>query len=356
MKKQFETRYGYFANEGREFVITRPDTPKPWVNIICPGDYGLAVSQGGSGYSWQTHASVNRINRWEQDLIKDEWGKYLYCRDNETGAFWSLGWQPVKAKPDFYECRHGMGYTSIESEYNGIRSTYTMFVPPREPLEIWRVKLVNTSEKPRELDLFTYMEWCLGVSPDSHREFHKLFIETEYSDAAQGMLATKRLWCIGNEKGQAWNRNWEFCAFHTVDRKPDAWESNKETFLGQYGTMDRPAALTAPADHPSSKQTGKWQDGIGSLQTTVKLKPGQETEVVFLLGMAKTKNEAVKLYKDEYLVLEALGQKILDFRASDDEIETIKEELFYAQNQLEKRVNASCYKKSKHDNHATDGW
>src|SRR5262245_28703966 len=97
-KRLFETPYGHFSADGREYVITRPDTPRPWANVICPKDYGTVITQGGSGYSWKTHATFNRITRWEQDLVRDAWGKYLYCRDRGSDAVWSLAWQPVKAK------------------------------------------------------------------------------------------------------------------------------------------------------------------------------------------------------------------------------------------------------------------
>src|SRR5438093_3545302 len=92
MKRLFPTKYGYFTEDGREYVITRPDTPTPWTNVICPGEYGTLVTQAGTGYSWMTHATLNRLTRWEQDLIRDEWGKYLYCRDRRSGKFWSLAW------------------------------------------------------------------------------------------------------------------------------------------------------------------------------------------------------------------------------------------------------------------------
>ena len=118
----FPTAYGHFSADGTEYVITRPDTPKPWVNVICPGDYGTVITQGGSGYSWKTHATLNRVNRWEQDLVRDDWGKYLYCRDRADKAFWSLAWQPVKRTPAAYECRHGVGYSVITSRNRGIES------------------------------------------------------------------------------------------------------------------------------------------------------------------------------------------------------------------------------------------
>ena len=89
--KRYKTKYGSFSSDGREYVITTPQTPRPWTNILTNGDYGAIVSQTGSGYSWRSNAQLNRISRWEQDLIKDEWGKYIYLRDNDTEAIWSAG-------------------------------------------------------------------------------------------------------------------------------------------------------------------------------------------------------------------------------------------------------------------------
>jgi cellobiose phosphorylase len=184
------------------------------VNIISNGDYGIAVSQTGSGYSWRTHAQLNRITRWEQDLIKDEWGKYIYIRDADTGKFWSAGWKPVCAEPTRYTCRHGMGYTVIESLTNSIESELTVFVPNDEPVEIWKLRLKNNSRKARKLELYTYMEWCLGAAPDWHREFHKSFIETDYDKDAGAFFASKRLWEVPTDKGH-WNTNWDYVAFHS---------------------------------------------------------------------------------------------------------------------------------------------
>ena len=100
-KRLFQTRYGYFTDDGREYVITRPDTPKPWVNVICPERYGTVVSQAGAGYSWSTHATLNRITRWEQDLVRDEWGKHIYCRDRATrwAVRLSIRKRSVRARP-----------------------------------------------------------------------------------------------------------------------------------------------------------------------------------------------------------------------------------------------------------------
>ncbi len=303
MRKRFRTKYGYFTGDGREYVITRPDTPRPWANVICPTEYGTVVTQAGSGYSWMTHATFNRLTRWEQDLVRDEWGKFLYCRDRATGRLWSLAWQPVRARPSRYECRHGVGYTTITSVNQDVESALTIFVPPGEPLEIWRVRLRNLTRRTRRLDLTSYFEWNLGPASDTHREFHRLFIETEYVRAAGALLATKRLNTIAEHgRGQAWNCEWPHVAFHAASVRPVSCESDKESFLGRHGSPASPEALKRPK---LSGLTGMWQDAIGALQLAVTLGPGETREIVFTLGMADTRAAALRLAR-KYRATEAV--------------------------------------------------
>jgi cellobiose phosphorylase len=295
MNSSFRTAYGHFSPDGREYVITRPDTPRPWVNVICPASYGTVISQAGSGYSWLDHASFNRVTRWEQDLVRDAWGKYLFARDRDSGKAWSLTWQPMQVERARYECRHGVGYSTFRAVCDGIETTYTIFVPPGAPLEIWRIEIANRTNRPRHLDLFSYLEWNLGPAPDSHREFHRLFIETEFVPAAHALLATKRLNTIAEHGvGQPWNVEWPHVAFHAASVRPAAFESDKEKFLGRYGSLSKPQAVTAGR---LSRTTGKWQDGIGSLQVAVTLPAGASRGVVFTLGVAATRAEAVRLSK-----------------------------------------------------------
>ncbi len=293
--KLFKTEYGFFDADTSEYVITRPDTPKPWVNVICPGDYGLTISQTGGGYSWRTHAGLNRITRWDQDLISDSCGKYLYLRDDKSGAYWSAGWKPVCREPDFYECRHGFGYTTITSENEGIRSEWTLFVPHDAPVEIWTLKVTNRTRRARSLSAWTYMEWCLGEAPDSHREFHKTFIETERSKDKKTLLATKRLWTLSNAKGQHWNRSWDYVAWHGAGTGIKAMSGSKEAFIGQYGTVANPRALEK--GNYLGDTTGKWDDGAGSIACRVSLKPGQSKTLVWTVGCADNRREALALSK-----------------------------------------------------------
>jgi len=293
--KQFKNKYGYFSEDGKEYIITNPQTPRPWVNVISNGDYGFIISQTGSGYSWRTHAQLNRINRWEQDLIKDEWGKYIYIKDVNTGKIWSAGWKPVCHSPSRYTCRHGIGYSIIESLHNGVESELLTFVPENEPVEVWKLRLRNNGRKPKKLELYTYMEWCLGAAPDWHREFHKSFIDTEYDVDRRAILARKRLWEVPSDNGH-WNKEWEYIAFHSSSIKPSSYDSDKESFIGRYGNVMNPKAVR---EGKLSKRTGNWLDPVASLKIPVSLKPGQEKTIVFTVGAANS-NENIESIIDKY--------------------------------------------------------
>lgn len=288
--KKYTTRYGYFSKDGKEYIITTPRTPRPWINVISNGDYGITFSQTGSGYSWRTHAQLNRITRWEQDLIKDEWGKYIYLRD-EKGNVWSAGWKPVCTEPDFYECRHGIGYSVITSKNFGIETELLVFLPNEDPVEIWKLTIRNRSRKPRTINLYTFFEWALGRSPDWHREFHKSFIKTEYNKKTHSIIATKRLWEVPTDRGH-WNTNWPFTAFHSSNVTPSSFDTDKETFLGMYGNQSLPAGILKGK---LNKSEGDWFDSVASLHSSITLKPNEEQKIIYSLGCADTREQANEL-------------------------------------------------------------
>jgi len=288
--KLLKTSYGHFSKDGREFIVATPRTPRPWINVISNGDYGMTVSQTGSGYSWRTHAQLNRLTRWDQDLIKDEWGKYIYIRD-ERDNVWSAGWKPVCAEPDSYRCRHGIGYSIIESSNHGIETELLVFLPNDEPMEIWKLTLRNTTKRSRVLDLFTFFEWALGQSPDWHREFHKSFMKTDFDTKKNTILAVKRLWEVPTSRGH-WNTDWPYVAFHSVDVKPVSFETDKESFLGMYGNQAHPSALR---EKRLKQRKGNSIDPIGSLQNRITLKPNEEKTLCYTLGCADSKEQASTL-------------------------------------------------------------
>jgi len=278
--KKFVTKYGYFTDDGREYVITNYRTPRPWINVISNGDYGLVVSQVNGGFSWITHSNLNRLTRWQQDLIQDNWGKYFYLRDDENGEYWSPTVKPVMREPDSYQCRHGIGYTTFQSLNCGIEASLRLFVPFGDNLEIWTLQLKNSGERPRQIGIYTYFEWCLGAAPDNHREFHKTFFETEFDQYRQVLLARKRLWEVPSAKGD-WNASWDRIAYLACSEPVDEFESDKESFIGNLGDLSRPQALQTGR---LTNTKGKWNDAIGSLKKTIHLNPGEEKVIHFYLG------------------------------------------------------------------------
>ncbi|HTY60095.1 MAG TPA: glycosyl transferase family 36, partial [Bacteroidota bacterium] len=304
--RKFNTKYGSFSDDGTEYIITTPGTPRPWINVISNGDYGCTVSQAGGGYSWRTHAQLNRLTRWEQDLVRDGWGKFIYLRD-EKGNLWSAGWKPVCAAPDAYRCRHGIGYTVIESRNFGVETDLVVTVPNDEPMEVWKLTLRNVSRRPRTLNLYSYLEWCLGQAPDWHREFHKSFIETAYDAKAHAVYASKRLWEVPTDRGH-WNTEWPYVAFHSSSLKPSSFDTDRESFLGMYGDVARPAGVGMKK---LKGRSGNWLDPCASLHHVVALKPGESKEIVYTLGCAASQGEAAEL-ASAYAVRGAADRALTD--------------------------------------------
>ncbi len=288
MEMQFKSKYGYFTRDGREYVITTPHTPRPWGNIISNGDYSMMVSQTGSGYSWRGNAGQNRITRAFQDLIRDNWGKYLYLRDRQRQTFWSATYKPVMRLGDRYEVAHGPGYSRFTQEVEQIESELTVFVAPDAPLEIFQLRLVNHSAEQRLLDVTSYAEWLLGFAPDEHREFHKLFIETWADETLGAVLARKCLWGFADELGRHNNVDWPYTAFMAVSEPLQSFDCDKESFLGMYRNDDQPQAMF---EAQLAGRCGRFGDAIAALRVEVDLQPGQERTIVFTLGAAEDGKE-----------------------------------------------------------------
>jgi cellobiose phosphorylase len=308
-------KYGYFSDDGKEFIITTPKTPRPWVNVISNGDYGLVISQTGSGYSWKTHAQLNRITRWEQDLIRDNWGKYIYLRDNVTGKFWSASFKPVCKTPEHYICKHGFGYTTIESLNEDILSKLTVFVPFDESVEIWKLNLINTSKTKKYIGVFTYLEWCLGVAPDWHREFHKSFIRTNFNEDLNAIFAEKRLWDIPSDRGH-WNTSWKYVAFHSVNLPVASFDCDKESFIGMYNDIENPIAITTGK---CGNKFGNSYDAIASLNVNVEIDPDDEEVLIFTLGATDDVEKAKEIIK-KYKLLGEVDKSLEEVKTKWDEI------------------------------------
>ncbi|MBN1954581.1 MAG: glycosyl transferase family 36 [Anaerolineae bacterium] len=288
MDPDFRCAYGCFSEDGREYIISTPLTPRPWGNVISNGDYAMMVSQTGSGYSWRGNAGQNRITRSFQDLVKDNWGKYLYIRDLQTMAYWSAAYKPVMHPYDRYRVVHGLGYTRFEQEIDGIRSELAVFVTAQDPVEIMELRLTNTGATPRHLDVTSYAEWLLGFAPDEHREFHKLFIETWAEGEGSALFARKYLWGFPDDQGRHNNVDWPYTAFMAVSEPLKSFDCDKESFIGLYESEEHPRAMRLER---LAGRSGRFGDAIAALQVEVCLQPGESRTVVFTLGAAENDRE-----------------------------------------------------------------
>jgi cellobiose phosphorylase len=275
--------YGHFVPDGGEYVITDPRTPRPWTNIIANERVGLAVSQTGSGFTWIDNSQLAVVTRWIQDLTEDTSGKFLYLRDVDSGEMWSLTPAPMWRAFDHYACRHGMGFTTFESELAGIRSDWTQFVHAKDPIELWRVALRNTTDRPRRLELVAYLEWNCGVAPSPRREFTKLFIENHFDAGRNAIFARCRMWEVPTERQGHWNTEFPYVSGFAAARDVKAAEGDKLAFLGRYGNLRWPAALPAPE---WAGTFGSHGDAIAALRVPLTLEPGEEQRADFALAMS----------------------------------------------------------------------
>lgn len=309
MDRLFESKYGYFTKDGKEYVITNPYTPRPWVNVISNGDYSIIASHTGSGYSWRGNAGQNRITRLYQDLIKDNWGKYYYIRDIESGRFWSATWKPVKAEYQFYEVVHGIGYTIYKHKVDNIYSELRVFVAIDSPVEFAWLTLKNEDNKTRKLDVTSYFEWVLGNFPDEHREFHKLFIDPSFENNT--IYVKKYLGQFPDEKGRWNNTDWDHIAFHSVSAPVKSFTCDKESFIGMYGSEEHPQAMRT---NTLPNKCDRFGDACASLQVEIELAPGEMKEIVFTIGAAKIGEEDPK----------TLAQRYTNIDSARNELENVK--------------------------------
>jgi len=293
-------RYGSFDATGRAFTITDAGTPMPWVNVICNGRYGLVISQNGGGFSWFDDAQHNVLTRWEMDLVRDCYGKFLYLADLDTDQVWSLAPAPCHPTYEKYSCTHTPGSTTFATAHNGVSARWTLAVAPRDAVEVWQVELTNTGRVPRRLRLSSYFEWTCGVAPDTKREFHRLFFNTLFDARRRAIVATKNMWDIPpKSEAEHWNKPWPYAAAHAVCGRPferDLAIADKSTFLGRYQSTANPAAMTAkgkPIGTPVG--FGRFGDAAAALGGDLTIEPGATVRLHYLLTIGADEKEALSL-------------------------------------------------------------
>ncbi len=284
-------KYGHFTEDGKEFVISDPFTPRPWINVISNGDYSLIVTQTGGGYSFRGNAEQNRLTRSFQDIVKDNWGKYFYIRDLENGKTHTSGLLPLKDGVDFYEVRHGLGYTVITRESNKIRSEFKIFVSPDNPMEYMTLELTDLSGKNRKLDVTGYFEWACGMAFDTHREFQRLFYDCAFDKQLNSIVINKCLWGFPDSKGRYNNDDWPYTAFFCCSEKASSFDCDKEKFIGMYRDEKAPAGMES---EELTGSCGRYCEPVAALRVKVALKANGAKKLVFGLGMAKKNGEDYK--------------------------------------------------------------
>ena len=264
-------KFGYFDDAQREYVITRPDTPLPWINYLGCEEYFGLISNTAGGYSFFKDARLRRLTRYRYNNAPlDMGGRYLYLRDNSTGKYWSPSWMPTRTKLDEYECRHGQGYTIITSKLNGIKSSSRYFVPLGESLEIWQVTLTNENDTDADLSLFSAVEFCLWDANDDATNFQR-----NYS-IGQVEIVDEVIY----HKTEYRERRDHF-AYFACSETLVGFDTKREDFLGAYRGWNEPAVVEA-GESCNSVAHG-WQP-IGSHHVKVRLKPGEQKEIIFILG------------------------------------------------------------------------
>lgn len=309
-----KNKYGYFSDDGKEYIIKNPLTPKPWINVISNGEYSLMISQTGGGCSWRGNAAQNRITRLYQDIIKDNWGKYFYLRDLDSKDIWSLTYMPMKASYEDFSVRHGIGYSVFEFKHKGVRTKMKIFVVPGQPLEIIDISIINESDKERRLDLTSYFEWEASIHPDEHREFNKLFMDTTYDEDNRAIKLRKYHWGFPDKDGLSNNVDWDFVGFHACSEPVKSYDTDKESFIGMYNNEANPKALR---QEKLDKNVGRYGDAAAALQTETKLKSGESKRIIFTIGAASIGKNEINNINQEHEDVDALIKKYTNEKASD---------------------------------------
>ena len=307
-------RFGYFDDERREYVITRPDTPLPWINYLGTDDYLGLISNTAGGYSFYRDARLRRLTRYRYNNAPlDVGGRYLYLRDDDSGAFWSPSWQPVQQEVEEYECRHGLGTTIIGSRSAGIRTETTYVVPLGETLEVWRTRLTNERETAARISLFSAVEWCLWDANDDATNFQRNYSigEVEVED---GVIYHKT----------EYRERRDHFAWFACSEPLAGFDTQREAFLGPYRGWDRPVVVETGVAGDSLAHG--WQP-IGSHHVRLDLAPGETRDIVFALGYAENPPEAKFDPPGSQRIAKAGVRPVIERYRRSDEVERALTEL-----------------------------
>ena len=302
--------FGHFDDTSREYVITRPDTPWPWINYMGTEDFFSLISNTAGGYCFYKDAKFRRILRYRYNGVPmDDGGRYYYIKDGST--VWSPGWKPCKTPLDSYECRHGMGYTRITGVKDGLKADVLFFVPIGHPCEVHRVRLTNAGPAPKHIQLYSFAEWCLWNAATDMENF-------------QRNLSTGEVEVEGNvlyHKTEYRERRNHY-AFFGVNRPFDGFDTDRETFIGLYNGFDAPQQVLAGT---SGNSVAHGWSPVASHRLDLTLEPGEEKELIFVLGYVE--NPADKKFVAPGVINKEPALGMMDAFASVAQVEAAFAEL-----------------------------
>ncbi len=286
-------RYGHFDDSNREYVIERPDTPLPWINYLGSESYFGLISNTAGGYSFYKDARLRRLTRYRYNNAPlDTGGRYIYLRDNDplrsSAQSWSPTWMPTRTPLDFYECRHGMGYTTIRSRLAGIESQTRYFVPLGENLEVWELTLTNQRDQPADLSVFSAVEFNLWDAMDDATNFQRNYSIGQVEVAPLALSAGEGETQVIYHKTEYRERRDHF-AYFACSEKLAGFDTQREDFLGSYRGWDSPKVVETGQSADSI--THGWQP-IGSHHVKVKLEAGEQKKIIFILGYHENPKDA----------------------------------------------------------------
>ncbi len=269
-------KFGYFDDQQKEYVIETPKTPYPWINYLGNDDFFSLISNTLGGYTFYKDAKLRRLTRYRYNNIPlDSNGKYFYINDN--GTIWNPGWQPTQTKLDKYECRHGLGYTKIQSSKNNLLVNVLSFIPLNKNVEIHQLTIKNISKNKKSFSLFSFIEWNLWNALDDMTNFQRNFStgEVEIKDS------------VIYHKTEYRERRNHF-AFYSVNTKIDGFDTDRESFLGLYNGLHNPDVVIG---NKSNNSVAHGWSPIASHQINIELDPSEEKTLIFLLGYVENENK-----------------------------------------------------------------
>ena len=273
-------RYGHFDDVNKEYVITDPATPWPWINYLGNQEFFSLISNTAGGYSFYRDAKFRRITRYRYNGVPmDSGGRYFYIKDEKTGKTWNPGWKPCKTKLDNYECRHGLNYTKILGRKDDICAESLFFVPINANCELTRLTVTNHSKEVRKLKIWSFQEWCLWNAQTDMENFQRNFSTGEVEIEKQGQTIYHKT---------EYKERRDHFAFYHINRNVQGYDTDRESFLGIYNGFDDPDAVRE--GHSFNSEAHGWSP-IASHFIEIELKPDQTETLIFILGYIENSEE-----------------------------------------------------------------